>query len=478
MTTTRIERDCLGTMEIPDDRYYGIQTNRMVKVSGYAHLPVIFYPGMHRALFRIKKACALANAEIGALKPEIARAIVEACDRALAGEFDKEFPLDMWQGGGYTCVNMNVNEVIGNAANEIPKGRKGQDAVHPNTHVNKAQSTNDTIPSATHLAVAPELDRIIEGVEALGDVFAAKAEAFRHVVKVGRTCWQDALPLTLGQEFGGYAALMRRLAGKLRAVRPGCFEICMGGSAVGTGLGADPGYMDALYRHLSHIYGEEVRPTESLFDGLQNGDFFVTVSGLVKEVATSLSKIARDLRLMSSGPRSGFMEIQLPALSPGSSIMPGKINPTVPEMVIQIAHQVVGNDVAVSMAYDEGELDLNVWDATFYKCLFESMQLVADELVILRRDCVEGIVACEDRCRAEAESSIALSTVVAATFGYPEGVKVAHYCEEHGVTVKEAVLAMGLLNEADVDRLIDPILMTDPEAMARAIAEFRVRIDG
>lgn len=224
----------------------------------------------------------------------------------------------------------------------------------------------------------------------LGDVFAVKAEAFRHVVEVGRTCWQDAVPLTLGEEFGGYAALVPRLAAKLRAVRSGCFEICMGGSAVGTGLGADPGFMDALYRHLSDIYGEEVRPTASLFDGLQNGDFFMTVSRLVKEVATSSSKIVKDLRLMSRGPRSGFMEIRLPALSPGSSIMPGKINPSVPEMVIQIAD----------------------------------------------------------------------------------------YCEEHSVTVKEAVLAMGLLNEADADRLIDPILMTDPEAMARAIAEFRARIDG
>lgn len=476
MTTTRIERDCLGTMEIPNNCYYGIQTHRMVKVSGCARLPVIFYPGMHRALFQIKKACARANAEIGAMKPEIADAIVKACDRALTGEFDSEFPLDIWQGGGYTCVNMNVNEVIGNVANEILTGQKGQDVVHPNTHVNKAQSTNDTIPSATHLAIAPELDRIIAGVDALAASFEAKAEAFKDVVKVGRTCWQDALPLTLGQEFGGYAALMRRLAGKLRAARPGCFDICMGGSAIGTGLGADPGYMDALYKYLSEQYGEEVRPTASLFDGLQNGDFFVTVSGLVKEVATSLSKIAKDLRLMSSGPRAGFMELQLPALSPGSSIMPGKINPTVPEMVIQIAHQVIGNDMAVTVAYDEGELDLNVWDATFYKCLFESMQLVADELVIFKRDCVDGITANEERCSHEAEGSIALSTVIAATFGYPEGVRVAHYCEEHGVNVKEAVVAMGLLSKDDAEVLVDPMLMTNPAAMAKAVAEFRAKV--
>ena len=476
MTTTRIERDCLGTMEIPNDCYYGIQTHRMVKVSGCARLPVIFFPGMHRALFQIKKACARANAEIGAMKPEIADAIVKACDRALAGEFDSQFPRDIWQGGGYTCVNMNVNEVIGNAANEILTGRKGQEGVHPNTHVNKAQSTNETIPSATHLAIAPELDRIIAGVDALADAFELKADAFKDIVKVGRTCWLDALPLTLGQEFGGYAALMRRLVVKLRAARPGCLKICMGGSAIGTGLGADPGYMDAPYKYLSEQYGEEVRPTASLFDGLQNGDFFVTVSGLVKEVATSLSKIAKDLRLMSSGPRAGFMELQLPALSPGSSIMPGKINPTVPEMVIQIAHQVIGNDMAVTVAYDEGELDLNVWDATFYKCLFENMQLVADELVIFKRDCVDGITANEERCRNEAEGSIALSTVIAATFGYPEGVRVAHYCEEHGVNVKEAVVAMGLLSKDDADVLVDPMLMTNPEAMARAVAEFRAKV--
>ena len=473
LNTTRIERDCLGEMEIPNDCYRGIQTHRMVKVSGCAHLPVIFHPGLHRALFTIKKACAMANAEIGALEADVADAIVKACDRALAGEFDGEFPLDMWQGGGYTCVNMNVNEVIGNAANEILTGRKGQDVVHPNTHVNKAQSTNDTIPSAAHLAVAPELDRIIAGVEALEASFAAKAQAFGRVVKAGRTCWQDALPLTLGQEFGGYAALMKRLAGKLRAVRPGCFEICMGGSAVGTGLGADPGYMEALYRHLARETGEAVHPAESLFDGLQNGDFFVTVSGLVKEVATSLSKIAKDLRLMSSGPRAGFMEIELPALSPGSSIMPGKINPTVPEMVIQIAHQVVGNDVAISLAYDEGELDLNVWDATFYKCLFESMQLVAEEIVILKRDCVDGIVANEARCRAEAESSVALSTVIAAAFDYPTGVRVAHLAQARGITVKKAVLEMKLMSEDEAESLLDPMLMTEPAAMARALAQFK-----
>lgn len=293
MTRMRLERDCLGEMEIPDEHYYGIQTHRMVKVSGAAGYPVIAYPDMHRALFQIKKACAKANAEIGAMDQTVADAIVKACDRLLTEDFSAEFPLDMWQGGGYTCVNMNVNEVIGNMANEIATGHKGCEVVHPNTHVNMAQSTNDTIPSATHLAIAPRLDLIIERVEALQKSFEAKAVEFKDVVKVGRTCWQDALPLTLGQEFGGYASLMKRLAVKLRALRPGCFELIMGGSAIGTGLGAASGYMDAFYRHISADLNEDVRPMDDIFDGFQNGDFFVTVSGVIKEVATSLSKICR-----------------------------------------------------------------------------------------------------------------------------------------------------------------------------------------
>ena len=470
---TRIERDFLGEMEIDDASYFGIQTHRMMKVSGAAGYPVIAYPDLHRALFQIKKACAKANAEVGALDAQVAQAIVSACDKLLEGGYEKEFPLDMWQGGGYTCVNMNVNEVIGNLANEILTGHKGSDQVHPNTHVNMAQSTNDTIPSATHLAIAPRLDVIIKRLQALQSSFEKKADEFKDVVKVGRTCWQDALPLTLGQEFGRYASLIARLIKKLQAVRPGCFELVMGGSAVGTGLGASSGYMQAFYKHISSDLGEKVSPQANIFDGFQNPDFFVTVSGLIKEVATSLSKISKDLRLMSSGPRSGFMEITLPALSPGSSIMPGKINPTVPEMVIQIAHQVVGNDVAIAMAYDEGELDLNVWDATFYKCLFENLQLVGEEILILKRDCIDGITANHDRCRDEAQSSLAISTVVAATQGYPLGVKVAHYAEEKGWTVKEAVLEMGLMTKAEADHLLDPMLLVDPEKMAQAIAEWR-----
>ena len=247
----------------------------------------------------------------------------------------------------------------------------------------------------------------------------------------------------------------------------------MGGSAVGTGLGADPGYQTAFYRYLSESLGRPIKPMVNLFDGFQNPDFFVTTSGLIKEVATSISKISKDLRLMSSGPRAGWQEIELPALSPGSSIMPGKINPTVPEMVIQVAHQVMGNDIAISIAYDEGRLDLNVWDATFYKCLFESMQLVEGSLKLLRTHCVEGIKANSAHCAEEANGSIALSTVTAALFDYPTGVKVAHYAQSHRLNVKEAVVEMGLMNEEEAEKMIDPLLMTDPDKMAQALATFR-----
>lgn len=473
MADTRIERDCLGEMEIPNDRYYGIQTTRMLKVSGAAEMAIVAFPEIFRAMAQIKKAAAQANAEVGALDPEIAQAIATAADRTMDGAYDREFPLDIWQGGGYTCLNMNVNEVLGNMANEILTGHKGQDCVHPNTHVNMGQSTNDTIPSATHLAIVPCLDKIIAGTRDLQKAFAAKAEAFKDVVKVGRTCWQDALPLTLGQEFGGFASVMGRMAAKLEHLRPACLEIVMGGSAVGTGLSSAPGYKEAFYKILSKDLGEEIRPMDNLFDGFQNPDTIVNVSGVVKELACTLSKISKDLRLMSSGPRAGWMELQLPALSPGSSIMPGKINPTVPEMVIQIAHQVVGNDVAITMALDEGELDLNVWDSTFYKCLFENMRLVANELVILRRDCIEGIKVNRERCMAEAKGSIALSTICATVFDYPTGVKVAHYCEQKGVDVHEAVIEMGLMTRAEADFLVDPILMTEPAAIAEAAAKFK-----
>ena len=466
MTDTRIERDCLGEMSIPNDRYYGIQTTRMLKVSGAAGFPVIAYPDMHIALCKIKKACALANAEIGALKPEIAKAIEQACDKVIAGGFEKEFPLDMWQGGGYTCVNMNVNEVIGNLANELMTGHKGQDAVHPNTHVNMAQSTNDTIPSATHLAIAPRLDVIIAEGEKLADAFDAKAKEFKEIVKVGRTCWQDALPVTLGQEFSGFASAVRRQVKALRDLRGGCFELIMGGNAVGTGLGAAPGYTDAFYKHISEIVGETVHPNPNLFDGFQNPDFFLAVSGSVKSFAVTLSKISKDLRMMSSGPRAGWMEINLPALSPGSSIMPGKINPVIPEVVTQVAFHVIGNDTTITMAAEAGQMELNAFEPVVFYSLFSSITSMTGAVNTLVKNCILGITANEKRCEDLVSKSVGITTALCPYIGYQKAASIAKKSLKTGESVTSLVLKDELLTQKQLDDILDPYALTGPELPA------------
>lgn len=470
---TRIERDCLGEMEIPDELYYGIQTTRVMGVSGVLGEKVIKYPYLHRALTQMKKAAALANADIGALSPEIAQAIAWACDEVLTGKYDDQFPLDMFQGGGYTCVNMNINEVVGNLANEHLTGHKGQDKVHPNTHVNMGQSTNDVVTSAEHLCIYPALDLLAPEIDKLADAFQRKADEFADVVKVGRTCLQDAVPLTLGQEFGGYAEFCRRQAANIRGLRDECFELIVGATAVGTGMGAAPGYQEAFYKHLSAQLGENVRSTKNLFDGMQNDDFCVKVSAAVKQAACGISKIAKDIRLMSSGPRAGLGEITIPSLSPGSSIMPGKINPILPELVSQVAQQTCGNDVVISMAFEQGELEISVWAPTLYKNLFESFDLLTKVIPLFIDKCVNGIEANRERCAKEARETIALSTVVAATLGYPEGVKVAHYAQEHNLAVADAVLEMGIMTKEEADLLLDPALLVDLAKMSKAIAKWK-----
>lgn len=472
---SRIEKDCLGQMEVPDDVYYGIQTVRVMGVSGVLGEKVIKYPYLHRALVQMKKAAALANRDIGALDEKKAEAIAWACDQVLTGKYDDQFPLDMFQGGGYTCVNMNVNEVIGNLANEHLTGHKGQDEIHPNTHVNMGQSTNDVVTSAEHLCIYPALDKLAPELDKLAEAFTKKSFEFADVIKVGRTCLQDAVPLTLGQEFGGYAEFCRRQAENIRSLRAECFYLLVGGTAVGTGLGAAPGYQQAFYKHLSEQLGEDVKSCADLFDGMQNDDFCVKVSAAVKQAACGISKIAKDLRIMSSGPRAGFGEISLPSLSPGSSIMPGKINPILPELVSQVAQQTCGNDVVISMAFEQGELEISVWAPTLYKNLFESFDLLTKVIPLFIDKCVNGITANRERCEKEARETIALSTVVAATLGYPEGVRVAKYAQEHNLAVADAVLEMGIMTKEEADFLLDPALLVNPEKMSEAIAQWKAK---
>lgn len=472
---SRIEKDCLGQMEVPDDVYYGIQTIRVMGVSGVLGEKVIKYPYLHRALVQMKKAAALANRDIGALDEKKAEAIAWACDQVLTGKYDDQFPLDMFQGGGYTCVNMNVNEVIGNLANEHLTGHKGQDEIHPNTHVNMGQSTNDVVTSAEHLCIYPALDKLAPELDKLAEAFTKKSFEFADVIKVGRTCLQDAVPLTLGQEFGGYAEFCRRQAANIRSLRAECFYLLVGGTAVGTGLGAAPGYQQAFYKHLSEQLAEDVKSTADLFDGMQNDDFCVKVSAAVKQAACGISKIAKDLRIMSSGPRAGFSEISLPSLSPGSSIMPGKINPILPELVSQVAQQTCGNDVVITMAFEQGELEISVWAPTLYKNLFESFDLLTKVIPLFIDKCVNGITANRDRCEKEARETIALSTVVAATLGYPEGVRVAKYAQEHNLAVADAVLEMSIMTKEEADFLLDPALLVNPEKMSEAIAQWKAK---
>lgn len=469
----RIEHDCLGQMELPDSVYYGIQTQRVKDISGVTGIPVIRYPYLHNRLAYMKKAAALANKAIGELDPEVADAIAWAADQFLKGGYEDHFPIDIIQGGGYTCVNMNMNEVLAHLANEKLTGKKGYDRVHPNTHVNMGQSTNDMITSALGMAVGPAIDKLLPALTELQETLEKKADEFKDVIKVGRTCLQDAVPMTLGQEFSGYASFVQRQINNIRSLRGECNTIIVGATAVGTGMGAFPGYKEAFYKILEEELNEKITCNPNLFDGMQNSDYFVKVSAAIKQAASGISKIAKDMRILSSGPRAGFGEITLPALSPGSSIMPGKINPIAPELVMQSAQIIIGNDMVISTAFEQGELEINCLGTSMYKCLFESFDVLTNALPVFSRQCIRGVAANKDVCLRHANSTLALSTVVGTALGYTEGVRVSHYAHEHNLTVREAVLEMNVMNESEADLLLDPALLVDSDKMSAAIAQWK-----
>ncbi len=361
MQEFRIESDSLGEMQLPANAYYGVQTKRGMINSTISGQTMDDFPDFVYGIAAIKKAAAIANHASGAFSKEICDAICQAAQEVMDGKFKGEFPVDIIQGGGGTSANMNVNEVIANRANEIITGKKGSDVVHPNTHVNMSQSTNDVIPASMKIACHIYLGRLAKSLEVVEAAFNKKAVEFKDVVKMGRTCIQDALPLTLGQEFSGYACLAQRRKNIILALQQKCTKLPLGGTAVGTRMSVRIGYVEEVYKALSTVLGYTVKVDENLFDGLQNADAYVDISGGLKGVAISMSKVAQDLRLLSSGPFLGLKEINLPAVQPGSSIMPGKYNPVMPELVIQAAQITCGNDVAIGMAAEAGELDLNVW---------------------------------------------------------------------------------------------------------------------
>jgi len=465
----RNESDSLGELSIPDDIYYGIQTTRALGNSGILGLRINTFPKFIWSIAAIKKAAAMANAGIGVMDKEIADAICSAADEVMSGKFDAQFPLDIFQGGGVTPANMNMNEVIANRANEMLTGKKGYDKVHPNTHVNKCQSTNDVMPSAVNMALYYYLQDLIESLDPLEATLQAKVVEFDDVVKLGRTCLQDAVPITLGQEFSGYLSFVRRQKRKLTLVAGDCLELIVGATAVGTGLGVYPGYVDKVYESLNDITGVSFRRVANFFDGMQSCDLFIDVSSALTSLATGLSRIADILRLLSSGPRAGLNEIELPALQPGSSIMPGKINPVMPELLMHICYQVRGNNHIVLMTVEDGEPDINVWETILAKCLFESCRLLTECIPMFAEKCLKGIKANREVCRKYAESSTALATVVSSLYGYELGSKVAKAAYKENKTVKEVTIEMGIFTPDEAEKLLDPMLLTDIEKSAELL---------
>jgi aspartate ammonia-lyase len=458
---TRVERDSLGQLEVPADAYYGVQTARAVAnfpISGERlHIEMVF------AVARIKIAAARANAELRELDQKKADAIVAAAEEILQGKLNDHFVVDAYQAGAGTSFHMNVNEVIANRACELLGGNRGDTSlVHPNDHVNMAQSTNDVIPTAMRLAAHTLAGPVVEELESLAAALDAKAAAFAHVLKSGRTHLQDAVPITLGQEFSGYRECVRGWQESLQGNREGLLAVGLGGNAVGTGINAHPKYRERVVAHLAEVAGIPVRPAANLFDAMQSMAPFVRVSSVLRGFVLDLTRIANDLRLLASGPTTGLNEINLPAVQPGSSIMPGKVNPVILEMTNMVCYQVIGYDTTVAYASQAGQLELNVMMPVIGHNLFRALALLAPTLRVLRTSCVDGITANEEVCRRYFERSIAVATALNPYVGYAKAAEVAKEAAKTGKTVVEIVRERKLLTEEQIAKVFSPEAMTNP----------------
>ncbi len=455
MADMRVERDTLGEVRVPRGAYWGAQTERAVAnfpISGWRIPPALIH-----ALGRIKAVAAEIHKQDGRIEPSVADAIVRASREVAEGKWDEHFPVDVFQTGSRTSSNMNANEVIANRAGELlgaPIG--GKEPVHPNDHVNRGQSSNDVIPTAIHLAVRLEADRLLDALTALHETLAAKSEAFAGVVKSGRTHLQDAMPVTLGQEFSGYASQIDHGRQRIRAALPHLEELALGGTAVGTGNGAPAEFSDRAIADLAEETGIPFRPAPNRFEALAARDAVVAFMGAVNTVAGSLAKIANDLRLLSSGPRTGLAEITLPALQPGSSMMPGKINPVIPEMMIQVASHVMGAHLAVTIGGSQGPLELNIMMPMIAFNTLTAVGLLERAVRALDSKCVAGIEADEARCTALAQRSLALVTPLAERFGYDRAAAIAQRAWREGRTLRDIVVEEDLLSAAEAEEVLDP----------------------
>ncbi len=457
----RVEKDFLGEVEIPETAYYGIQSVRArdnFPISGYKTDATLI-----RSIGFVKKAAAMANAELGQLDGRLADAIVKAAEEVIEGKFDDQFIVDPIQGGAGTSFNMNANEIIANRALELLSEEKGNyEVISPNSHVNMAQSTNDVFPTAVNIALIERMHSLVEKIAQLVDALKEKSIEFDDVIKMGRTHLQDAVPIRLGQEFSGYYSVINRDLERISSSIKGLRSLNIGGTSIGTGLNALPEYREKVVEYLAELTGFELLSSENLIDATQNTDVYTEVSGMLKIHALNLSKIASDLRLMSSGPKAGFHEINLPARQSGSSIMPGKVNPVICEVINQIAYQVVGNDTTIGMAAENGQLELNVMKPVLVFNLLESIKILENGLRIFREYAIEGITANIEHCRNMVERSISLVTAINPYVGYEKATEVAQIAMETGRPIREICIENGILTEEEVDAILDVNNLTSP----------------
>ncbi|ERK31038.1 aspartate ammonia-lyase [Clostridium intestinale] len=457
---TRIEFDSIGDMHVPIEAYYGVQTLRAKNNFHITNRTI--HPELIISLAEIKKAAAITNIDINKLNRKVGAAIIQACNEIISGRLHDEFIVDPIQGGAGTSANMNANEVIANRAIEILGGKKGDySLVHPNDHVNMAQSTNDVFPTAGKLVIIKMLVNAVYELERLYGVLEEKSIEFNDVIKMGRTQLQDAVPIRLGQSFHAFASVIKRDIHRLTKVQQEMLTVNMGATAIGTSINVSLEYLKNITLNLKKVTGLNLTQAEDLIDGTQNLDGFVSVSGVLKTCAVNLSKMANDLRLLSSGPKTGLGEINLPSMQNGSSIMPGKINPVIPEVVSQVAFNIMGNDFTITMAAEAGQLELNAFEPVLFYNLFESIETLRNATKTFVDNCITGITANKERCAHLVENSVGIVTVLCPYIGYKKSADIAKEALKTGISVKEIILREGILNSRELDEILDPISMTE-----------------
>lgn len=456
----RLESDSIGEMEVPGEAYYGVQAlraNENFPITGNS-----LNPDFIKNMARIKRAAAITNMRAGRLKPEIANAIESACNEVVCGMFASEFIVDGIQGGAGTSANMNMNEVIANRAIEMLCGKKGDySIVHPNDHVNMAQSTNDVIPTAGKLTVLDLLKKLEKSLKKLDSALYKKADEFDGVIKIGRTQLEDAVPMRLGQSFHAYATMIEHDIDRIAKAKKEMYTVNMGATAIGTGINTSEYYFDHIVPTLAKVSGYPLVQADDLFDATENLDGFVRVSSCLKACAVNLSKMCNDLRILASGPKAGFGEITLPAMQNGSSIMPGKVNPVIPEVVSQVAFHIIGHDVTITMAAEAGQMELNAFEPVVFYNLFDSISTLTHAVDTLTDNCIIGITANEERCQKLLDASVGITTALCPYIGYKKAASLAKESLRTGIPVKKLVLKHGLMKEKQLDVVLDPYAMTE-----------------